>query len=181
MHARSYADVSVGELCRAADVHKGSFYHFFPSKADLGRAVLDRSWQLMTEVLDEAFDTDVDPLQRIERFLHRFADRLRAARELMGVVPGCPVGPLAAELATSGEDPARQAVGVLDAWQRYLVDAIRDAHAAGQCAATEGPRHLAEQVLVVIQGAALMATIRDRPEVVEESLPAIRALLGAPR
>jgi AcrR family transcriptional regulator len=38
---RSYATVGIADVCAAADVHKGSFYHFFPAKADLGRAVVD--------------------------------------------------------------------------------------------------------------------------------------------
>ena len=41
VHARSYADVGVNELCEHAGVKKGSFYHFFPSKRDLIVAALD--------------------------------------------------------------------------------------------------------------------------------------------
>lgn len=38
---RSYQAVGVDELCRAADVRKGSFYHYFPSKSELAKAVID--------------------------------------------------------------------------------------------------------------------------------------------
>jgi len=31
----SYGSVSVDDICRRAGINKGSFYHFFPSKADL--------------------------------------------------------------------------------------------------------------------------------------------------
>ncbi|MDT5019250.1 MAG: TetR/AcrR family transcriptional regulator, transcriptional repressor for nem operon, partial [Mycobacterium sp.] len=38
---RSYQAVGVDELCKAADVRKGSFYHYFPSKSELAKAVID--------------------------------------------------------------------------------------------------------------------------------------------
>ena len=48
---RSYADVGVSEICAAAGVQKGSFYHFFPSKTDLAVAVVDEvEQQFRTEV-----------------------------------------------------------------------------------------------------------------------------------
>src|SRR5271170_7885350 len=31
----SYGSVSVDDICKRAGINKGSFYHFFPSKADL--------------------------------------------------------------------------------------------------------------------------------------------------
>ncbi|MCW2286501.1 AcrR family transcriptional regulator, partial [Rhodoblastus acidophilus] len=39
----SYGSVSVDDICKAADVRKGSFYHFFPSKADLAVAAMDHA------------------------------------------------------------------------------------------------------------------------------------------
>ncbi|HTO08336.1 MAG TPA: helix-turn-helix domain-containing protein, partial [Myxococcota bacterium] len=48
-HARSYESVGVQELCDAAEVNKGSFYHFFPSKEDLAAAVIDAQWEATRE------------------------------------------------------------------------------------------------------------------------------------
>src|SRR5437868_1482843 len=75
IHARSYGAVSVDDLCAHAGVHKGSFYHFFPSKRDLLLAVLDIQWeQLQQSMLEPAFARDVPPLQRVARFFTLFAD-----------------------------------------------------------------------------------------------------------
>ena len=38
---RSYHAVGIDELCAAADVGKGSLYHYFSSKSDLAKAVID--------------------------------------------------------------------------------------------------------------------------------------------
>ena len=37
-HARSFDGVGTDEICRAAEVNKGSLYHHFPSKAELAEA-----------------------------------------------------------------------------------------------------------------------------------------------
>ena len=62
-YTRSYADVGVQELCKAAGVKKGSFYHFFETKQDLVLAALDRWWEFAQETTwEQAFESDPPPL-----------------------------------------------------------------------------------------------------------------------
>ena len=37
----SYGGTSVDQICERAGVKKGSFYHYFPSKSELAKAVID--------------------------------------------------------------------------------------------------------------------------------------------
>ena len=68
---RSYTDVGVQELCKAAAVKKGSFYHFFETKQDLVLASLDRWWEITRETAwERAFSSERPPLERISRFLN---------------------------------------------------------------------------------------------------------------
>src|SRR6266446_6172810 len=41
----TYVSVSVNQICQRANVHKGSFYHFFRTKADLAIAAYEMLWQ----------------------------------------------------------------------------------------------------------------------------------------
>jgi TetR/AcrR family transcriptional regulator, transcriptional repressor for nem operon len=41
---RGYSALGVAEICKAADVPKGSFYYFFESKEALALAVIDERW-----------------------------------------------------------------------------------------------------------------------------------------
>src|SRR5512138_1338390 len=41
----SYGGVSVDQICERAGVNKGSFYHFFGSKADLAVAAYQEHWR----------------------------------------------------------------------------------------------------------------------------------------
>src|SRR5262245_1093285 len=84
-HSRSYESVGVQELCEAAEINKGSFYHFFPSKEDLLAAVIDAQWQTTrSEVLDPALADDVAPLARIERMFALLTRAQRGAKRERG-------------------------------------------------------------------------------------------------
>ena len=65
-HQRSYEGVGVQELCDAAEIHKGSFYHFFKSKDELAAAVIDAYWvAIRDELLTPALARDLTPLALI--------------------------------------------------------------------------------------------------------------------
>src|SRR2546422_10315091 len=64
----SYGAVSVDQICERARVNKGSFYHFFPSKADLAVAAYEEHWREKQPELDRIFSPQVSPLERLERW-----------------------------------------------------------------------------------------------------------------
>lgn len=176
VHGSSYAAVSIEDVCSAAGVHRGSLYHFFPSKEALGLAVLDANWVLMDALLAESFRDDVPPLERIDRFVGAFGSLLEMTREQMGGTPGCPLGNLAAELAGQGE-AGQRLTGILDAWARYFTAAIDEARLRGDLSAATDPSRAALRLLAYLQGVALLAKAYDRPELVDQMRSGVRALL----
>jgi TetR/AcrR family transcriptional regulator, transcriptional repressor for nem operon len=181
VHGSTYADVGVEDVCKAAGVNKGSLYHFFPSKHALGLAVLELNWTMMRSLLDEAFEADAPPLERLDRFLSAYASMMRAARERLGVVPGCPLGNLAAEL--SAHDPAMRAriAEVMGAWTDRVTTVVRDAQARGDVDPTLDPTTAARSVVACIQGFSTLAKSEDDLSALEPLRPLVRQLLPAPR
>ncbi|WP_151898106.1 TetR/AcrR family transcriptional regulator [Streptomyces sp. C8S0] len=179
IHGSSYAEVGVGDLCREAGVHRGSLYHFFPSKEAVGLAVIDANWEVLKAVLDEAFGSEAPPLERIDAFLDGFTGMLTAARERMGTVPGCAIGNLALELSgqPGGPAPDRRHPDRLGA---LLPRRRRGSRAPGHVPAGVDADVAAVRALAYLQGITLMAKAYDRPALVAEAKTAVRALIGAP-
>ena len=133
LHARSYGAVTVDDICTAAAVNKGSFYHYFPSKQALAVAAIDTQWgRTRTTLLEPAFSSDVPPLERIVRLFHLAAGMHQARFDTGGKVLGCAFGNLALELST--QDPLVLAAlrAVFEGFCSYFTTALLEAQAAGE-------------------------------------------------
>lgn len=156
----SYGSVSVDDICRKADVRKGSFYYFFPSKADLTVAAMESDWQAKQADLDRVFSPQSPPLSRIEAYCERALNEQSCKQKAEGKVFGCPMITLGAELSTQDEKIRLKTVEIIDRYVKYLESAVRDAVEEGLLSCEE-PRVLAEELFSYFQGVMLQAKIRN--------------------
>ena len=92
---RGYAGTSMADLLDHARVNSGSFYHFFESKEALLREVLEGYlFALRPMIVDPAFATTADPVERIFAILAGYRDRILITDSKYG----CPLGRLALEI-----------------------------------------------------------------------------------
>jgi len=176
-YARSYEDVGVQEICREADVKKGSFYHFFPSKRDLTIAMLDASWEEFREtVLPALFARDIPPLQRLERFLDMQYDHHKAVKAQTGHVLGCPYGNLAGEMSSQDEAIRERVLRIFRDLETPIEEALADAIAAGDLEKLD-TRATAAAMVAYIEGLTLLAKTQNDPEVVRTLGPAMLNLV----
>lgn len=73
----SFDDITVAQLCEAADISIGTFYHYFNGKTDITVGLLS--------LIDEYMETDVfpvltseDELENLRRFAHGWAEYVNA-------------------------------------------------------------------------------------------------------
>ena len=86
---QSYGAVTIDDICKRADVKKGSFYYFFKSKSALVVAALQHLWDTVGQPAYEThFSPAVAPLQRITNFLEWVQRLQREKREQVGYVLG---------------------------------------------------------------------------------------------
>jgi TetR/AcrR family transcriptional repressor of nem operon len=176
-YARSYEDVGVQEICREADVKKGSFYHFFPSKRDLTLAMLDESWTEFREtVLPVVFVRDIPPLQRIERLLDMQYRHHKAVKDQTGRVLGCPYGNLAGEMSTQDEAIRERVARIFRDLEAPIEEALAEAVAAGDLAQLD-TRATATAMVAYLEGLTLLAKTQNDPEVVRTLGPAMLNLV----
>jgi TetR/AcrR family transcriptional regulator, transcriptional repressor for nem operon len=163
-HARSYESVGVQELCDAAEVNKGSFYHFFPSKEELAGAVIDALWAAtIAEVFEPAFREDVPPLRRIERLFKAMARAQRGAKQANGRTPGCPLANLSGELGSHEPKLRKKLARVYVEMQALFARQVRAAMAARELPPGTDVDAKAEALVALAEGAMLISCVKDDP------------------
>jgi TetR/AcrR family transcriptional repressor of nem operon len=168
IYARSYGAVSVDDVCKHAGVHKGSFYHFFPSKQELLLAAIDVQWeQAKQAVLEPAFASDVPPLERVARFFTLFADPRCAATAGIGGVLGCPFGNLVAEMGAQDAVIRAKVQDVFAGICAYVEGALREAVAEGAIAGVD-PAAGARALLAYYEGIMLVAKAANDAALIEQ-------------
>ena len=179
-HRRGYVAVGVDDVCKAAGVKKGSFYHFFPSKHDLMLAALDRHRQNGDAFMRAAFDPAAPPLKRIERLLEMLAEFETANKRREGHVLGCPFGNVAAEVG--GSEPALTdcAAGMFRDMAAVIADALREAKRLGQLDKSTDENSAADAIVAYFEGLALLAKARNDPALIRRLGPRAVRLAHSP-
>ena len=161
-HARGYNAVGVNEICEAAEVKKGSLYHFFPGKRDLALAAIEGHWEaIRDEVLESAFAPDLPPLERIRRLFAMTSAHQESGRDENGQIKGCPFGNLAMELSTQDEGIRIELEKIYGRLADYFERAL------AECSPGLDARTRAKELLAYYQGAILLAKTNNDPTLIE--------------
>jgi TetR/AcrR family transcriptional regulator, transcriptional repressor for nem operon len=175
-HGRSYADVGIKEICEIAQVQKGSFYHFFPSKQDLAMAVIDDMADDWAHgFVAEAFDRDLPPLERLDYLVDAAYYWQKAAKDLEGRMPGCLFGNLALEVSTRDEVIRARINAVFAKASDRFHETLDEAMERGQIPPLD-TKSTAQAMLAYLEGVILLAKSQNDPEVVRILGPAIKTL-----
>ncbi|MGI9591559.1 MAG: TetR/AcrR family transcriptional regulator [Myxococcota bacterium] len=160
-HQRGYQAVGVQEICDAAGVKKGSFYHFFRSKQELALAMLDAMWErVQEEELGSFRDERLPPLERIRRYLEIAPEIFDARRTPEGALCGCPFGNMALEMSTHDDAIRRRLDQIYRGWAGHLQHALDQAVERGDLPPFDTAR-AAESVVAFISGLAVLAKTRN--------------------
>ena len=175
IRTKGYAAATVDDICHAAGVTKGSFFHHFKSKDDLALSAA-AYWGDMTEGLFAAapYHRLDDPLERLLGYIDFRAEILQ------GEVPDytCLLGTLVQE--THATHPAIRAA-CDQGMTAHIAIITRDIEAAKRLYAPDAPwsaESVGYFIQSVLQGAFIFAKAKQGPEVVRESLAHLRRYLG---
>ena len=164
---QGYAATSIDDLCAAAEVTRGAFFHHFPTKESFGVAVAER-WQTDVTALFAASSTHApcDPLDRV--FAYIALRRSMIEGEIASFT--CLAGTLIQETWESSP-PIRAACAsaILShaaSLEADLDEALRDRGLDGQWSAASLARH----TQTVIQGAFVLVKATGDPATAREAL-----------
>lgn len=166
---------SVDQVIAESATSKGSFFHHFASKADLGRALVRRYADADIAQLhwaqEEIAEID-DPAERVIAFVKLFED---CAEEIMAEQSSCLYIAALAEQQLMDEgttDPVAEAVV---AWREGIAALLAEAGIDDPAEADA----LADHVFVTFEGAFLLCRCEGDPGHMRTQLRTLRQLLAA--
>jgi TetR/AcrR family transcriptional repressor of nem operon len=175
MRKQGYNATTVDDICSAAGVTKGGFFHYFKSKEDIAKAAVLRFREGKRQDFDNAaFRKLTDPLDRVY-------GRLDFAKESAGgtgrLTKGCLIGMFAQELSFTNPE-LRNACQ--DSFARTAKDFENDLTAAKTLRAPKAdfdPKNVAMLYVTIIQGSMMLAKASEANTVLHENIEQFRRYL----
>jgi TetR/AcrR family transcriptional repressor of nem operon len=173
----SFETVSVDDICKAADVKKGTLYHHFPSKTDLALAAYDFIWDYARSKLDPCFSPTLKPLERLERYAEETYAFFKEMHNREGKLCGCPLSTVGNEGELQDARLRNKIKEMFDRHCSYFESVLRDLPAYAGMSAEE--RHAAAYAMFSFtMGVKYQAKIMEDPEVLRaQLLPGLLRLL----
>lgn len=177
MWENSYGSVSVDDICARAEVRKGSFYHFFPSKADLTVAAFEKNWEYIRAKMDQAFSPQFSPLERFDQYAKSLYEGQKEKKAKCGKACGCPYASLGMELSTQDEKIRKEVQLIFDRKHRYFESALHDAEREGSIPPGDHAAKARELHSLVV-GLLAQVKIYNDPEILKNVGETIFNLIG---
>lgn len=173
-----FAATTVDAVLQRADASKGAFFHHFPSKADLGTALIDRYATVDAEILDRFLasaeaSTD-DPAEQVVAFVRGFEE---AVDEMALTQPGCLfVSFIYEQLPDLGPAHAR-IVESIELWRSRILAKLEAAATVHPPATEVDLPSLADTVFTTFEGAFILARATGDLTAVRRQLAHLRTYL----
>jgi len=155
---KGFAATSVDDICGKAKLTKGSFFHYFKSKDDLGSALLTRYCMASKEeFVSGCCGTEKDPLKRVYSFLDFVMEK---GKKKEG--KGCLLGSMAQELADTHPDIRSICSQGFTGMAQFLKQDLALAKAKYAPKSVADPQSLAEHFVVVLEGSLLVSRVQKQ-------------------
>jgi TetR/AcrR family transcriptional repressor of nem operon len=175
MNGKGFSAVGLSEILAAAEVPKGSFYHYFGSKEAFGKALLTRYFDIYLAAMDQTFAT---PGQTGAQHLTAYWQHWLTTQTADDPQSKCLVVKLAAEVSDLSEAMRQVLLQGTDRIKARLADAIEAGVADGSLRA-EGPAHeIAAELYQAWLGASLLAKITKNDAPLQRAMAATQSRLG---
>ena len=128
IHARGFQRASLSKILSSTSVTKGALYHYFPTKLELGYAVVD---ELLAEHIQEQWVRPLlvaqDPIECLKQIIMLTGQEITEEN----IQCGCPLNNLAQEMAPIDEGFRSRVEDVYRAWRKGTEKALQNGQDAG--------------------------------------------------
>jgi len=174
---KGFSAVGLNEILLAAEVPKGSFYHYFNSKDAFGVVLLDHYFDHYVHGMQQLFDAPgLTQHAKLMRYWHCWIDNQTGcsdAGKCLAVKLGAEVSDLSEPMRLALQrGTARTIVLLVKALQQGVED--------GSVVITQHPESLAQRLYALWLGTSVMSKITRTAAPFDEALGLTRQLLGQP-
>lgn len=152
-HDKGYRGTSMDDVAAAVTMKKANVFHYYPTKDDLGMAVICHAAEARKSKLQKHLAGAKDPVQAVKRLFDVMAAEMRER--------DCRRGELMANLAQEISDyNERLRIKVNESlrfWISELAQLFRQSRAKRFFVSTMKPDEAAEAIMSLLEGAVLMA------------------------
>jgi TetR/AcrR family transcriptional repressor of nem operon len=169
---RGYNGFSYADIAAELGVTKASLHYHFPSKAELGCALIDRyhaSFDMALAAIDQQIG---EPRKKLQQYVELYESVLRNDRM-------CLCGMLAAEYTTLPAPMQERLKSFFDANERWLTAVLEGGLRAGTLLFRESANERARVLLGALEGAMLVARSYGDPRRFHAAAAYVLADLGA--
>jgi TetR/AcrR family transcriptional repressor of nem operon len=175
---RGFTATTVDAILVATGASKGAFFHHFPSKAALGKALIERYARLDADVL-ESFMTAAesrtdDPAQQLLHFVRGFEDAIRRGEMTQ---PGCLFASYVYEEIPAEVGFYKVVDDAISLWRVRILDKLRQAAAIRPPALSVELETLADHVWTVFEGGFVLARATSDQTRLADQLEHLRTYL----
>lgn len=175
--AKGFSAVGLNEILQAADVPKGSFYHYFHSKDAFGVVLLDTYFDHYVQGMAQLFDAPgLSQHAKLMRYWQCWIDNQTGctdAGKCLAVKLGAEVSDLSEPMRLALDRGTSRTIAL-------LADAIGRGVEDGSLTVTQAPQSLAQSLYALWLGTSVMSKITRTSAPFDQALLLTRQLLGCP-
>lgn len=182
---RGLAATSIDEILTTTETSKGAFFHHFPSKNHLARALVERyaakDIAFLEEFMSRAEASTDDPALQVVAFVRLFED---AADEMVNEQASCLYVSFVYERQLFEDGTNDVIVGAIRAWRERIAEKLRAATQVHPLRAPADLDALADHLWATFEGAFILARAMGDPGHMRRQLELVRShvalLFGVP-
>ena len=150
VQTRGFNGFSYADIAETLEVTKASLHYHFPSKADLGKRLIERYEESFLATLKSIDASGASPRDKLKRYARIYADVLRDNRM-------CLCGMLASDYATLPKAMKDEVRHFFDENEQWLATVLEQGRKAGSLEFKGAARELARSIVGSLEGAMMLA------------------------
>ena len=169
---QSYNAFSYAQVARHFNIKKASVHYYFPSKTDLGVAILQDYRIYIKKLMTNLDERTVDPWDKLQAYFKYFTYILKDGDKL------CTECILSAEYNTLPEKMQQELRGLFDDHHSWLANILDEGRTSGVFSFEGEAQSKAILIKASMQGAITIARAFGKPEFLDMTLKQLIELLG---